>query len=452
VEVAHATSELVGIGVGMTFELTLHPVAELNRKWLVVAARHEGTNAGQAGETRGADGKGPAVEYLNHLELIPAEREYRPKRTLFKKRVFGVMTATVTGPKGEEIYTDKQGRIKVQFHWDREGKLDEKTSCFVRSMQPWAGTGWGVSFLPRIGMEVVVNFIDGDIDKPLVVGTVYNGTHAPPYVPEGDAGALTKSTIKSQSTPGGTSANFNEIRFEDQIGKEEIFIQAEKDMNEKIKKSHSRSVGAGESISVGGDRSLSVGKDESITVKGKQTTTVTGTCNIHADGDITIDTPGKITLKGNNSTMVLEAGKITLTSGGNSTVVLDVNAFVQSSGASHMLLDANACMQSSGGARVLLDPNALVHSSDGSYTLLSADAELHASTGATVSLTADATMTGANAMVKADTSAEVHAPTATLAGGGGKVEAAAAGVKVAGGQVDVSGSMVNVTGGMVSIN
>src|SRR5262249_45005689 len=138
IEVATARSELTGLVPGMTFELSGHPLGELDGGWLVVAAHHQGSSAGGGG----SGGQGEEGD-INRLELIPAEVEYRPRRTLFKRRVDSVMTATVTRPEGEEIHTDVHGRVKVQFHWDRRRYGDERASCWVRSMQPWAGQGWG---------------------------------------------------------------------------------------------------------------------------------------------------------------------------------------------------------------------------------------------------------------------------------------------------------------------
>ena len=138
----------------------------------------------------------------------------------------GAQTAIVVGPAGEEIHTDEHGRIKVQFHWDREGKSDDKSSCWIRVSQAWAGPGWGALFLPRIGQEVVVDFLEGDPDRPLVTGCVYNGQNLPPY--RRCPGEKTKSTMRSSSSPGG--GGFNELRFEDAAGEEEIYLHAQKDL------------------------------------------------------------------------------------------------------------------------------------------------------------------------------------------------------------------------------
>jgi type VI secretion system secreted protein VgrG len=343
IEVAHATSELTLASPGLRFEVSGHPHDELDREWLVVAVRHEGQAAGDGG---GDDG---GVEYVNHLELIPADVDWRPRRTQWKRRVHSVMTATVVGPSGEEIHTDVHGRIKVQFHWDREGERDDHSSCFLRSMQPWAGQGWGFVFLPRIGMEVVVTFVDGDIDRPLVMGTVYHGTNTPPYPLPDDK---TKSTIKSNSTPGGDG--FNELRFEDAAGSEEIFIHAQKDMNETILNNHSRSVGANETISVTGNRTKSVDKNENVTIKGSHKTTIQGSetgdgqsisgGHVTITGDYQLDTtktilakaPQKVRLECEGTYIEMTPSQIKLHCGG-ATLVMEAAQIVRVHGVARVI-------------------------------------------------------------------------------------------------------------------
>ncbi|MCH9685745.1 MAG: type VI secretion system tip protein VgrG, partial [Deltaproteobacteria bacterium] len=162
--------------------------------------------------------------------------------------------------------SDPHGRIKVRFHWDRETPQDDTSSCWVRVAQSWAGPSYGVMFIPRVGMEVVVDFLDGNPDRPLVVGCVYNGANPPPYdLPA----SKTKSTIKTTSSEGGEG--FNEFRLEDAKGSEEVFLHAQKDFNEKVLNNHSTSVTANQTNSVGGSQSESVGGNQSMTVTGKRT-------------------------------------------------------------------------------------------------------------------------------------------------------------------------------------
>jgi type VI secretion system secreted protein VgrG len=209
-------------------------------------------------------------EYENRFATIPAEVNYRPARTTPAPRVQGVQSAIVVGPSGEEIYTDKYGRVKVQFHWDREGKNDEKSSCWMRVATFWAGKNWGAIHIPRIGQEVLVDFEDGDVDRPLIVGSVYNATQMPPYSLPGDK---TRSGVQSRSSKGGGASNFNEIRFEDKKGTEEVSFQAEKDLNSLIKNDETRTVKHDRTTTIEHDETKKVTGNETITIdQGNQST------------------------------------------------------------------------------------------------------------------------------------------------------------------------------------
>src|SRR5262249_34059125 len=156
---------------------------------------------------------------------------YRPQRLTPKPVLPGTQTAEVVGEPGTEIHTDKYGRVKVQFPWDYQGKKNAASSCWVRVGTPWAGQQWGMVHIPRVGQEVIVAFEEGDPDKPIIVGSVFNATHMPPYeLPE----ERTKSGVKSRSTPGGAAGNANEIRFEDKKGQEQLFINAERDLDLRV--------------------------------------------------------------------------------------------------------------------------------------------------------------------------------------------------------------------------
>ena len=215
----------------------------------------------------------------------------------------GPQTARVVGKKGEEIWTDKHGRIKVQFHWDRAGKKDENSSCWVRVAHQWAGARFGGVFVPRIGQEVVVDFLEGDPDRPLVVGRVYNQDNMPPYdLP----GAQTQSGIKSRSSKGGSHDNFNEIRFEDLKGAEEMFIQAERNRTIVVKHDETVTVGNDRTEKVGGTLSISVAKNRSLSVEGNRSTDVTGNDNLKADRNVVIEAGDQITFKTGSSTLILK--------------------------------------------------------------------------------------------------------------------------------------------------
>ncbi len=174
---------------------------------------------------------------------------FRPPRTTPRPVIQGSQTAEVVGVKGEEIFTDKYGRVKVQFHWDREGKRDENSSCWIRVSHPWAGKGWGSVSIPRIGQEVIVDFLEGDPDQPIITGRVYNGELMPPYtLPAGGV----VSGVKSNSTKGG--GGFNEIAMDDTKGKELIRIHGQYDKVVTIEHDRTESVGNDETISIEGNR------------------------------------------------------------------------------------------------------------------------------------------------------------------------------------------------------
>ncbi len=219
-----------------------------------------------AHEPVGGSGKGEEASYTNSFTCIPFDVPYRPPLVTPKPMTGGVQTAIVVGPAGEEIYTDEHGRVKVQFHWDREGKKDEKSSCWIRVSQAWAGAGWGAMHIPRIGHEVIVDFLEGDPDRPIITGRVYHGTNNPPYsLPD----EKTKSTIKSESSLGGGGSN--EIRFEDKQGEEEIFLHGQKDWAIAIENDKNQTVGNDEPLSVGSNSTKSGGADQSETIGSNKT-------------------------------------------------------------------------------------------------------------------------------------------------------------------------------------
>jgi type VI secretion system secreted protein VgrG len=200
--------------------------------------------------------------YHNSFTCIPAALPYRPQRTTPKPVVHGTQTAVVVGPSSEEIFTDKYGRVKVQFHWDREGKNNADSSCWCRVGTLWAGQQWGVIHIPRIGQEVLVAFQEGDPDQPIIVGSVYNAEMMPPYkLPDNK----TQSGIKSRSTLKGGPANFNELRFEDKKGEEEIYFHAEKDFNRVVENNDTLKVGSAKADD--GSQTIEIWKDRTETVK-----------------------------------------------------------------------------------------------------------------------------------------------------------------------------------------
>ena len=240
--------------------------------------------------------------YENEFEAFPAKVPFRPPRTATKPRIPGTQTAVVVGKKGEEIWPDEYGRVKVQFHWDQEGKKDENSSCWVRVTQMWAGKNWGTLFIPRIGAEVIVSFLEGDPDRPIITGTVYNASQVVPYSLPGEK---TKSTMKTNSSLGG--GGFNEFRFEDKKGSEEIYFHGEKDWNIDIKNNKNQNIGNNETLSVAQNRTKTIGFNQFETIGMNKTETVGINQEIIVGAryelicgasKITVESNGKITIQG----------------------------------------------------------------------------------------------------------------------------------------------------------
>lgn len=208
--VATGTSSCRAFTSGYRFELKEYVRKDMNQPYVLTSVHHVATVGGTYTTT--AVGRDEST-YTNFFTCIPHKVPFRPPQVTPKPIIQGVQTAVVVGKAGEEIWTDNYGRVKVQFHWDREGKYDENSSCWTRVSQNWAGKQWGAMFLPRIGQEVIVEFLEGDPDRPIITGRVYNAEQMPPYPLPGEQ---TKSTIKSNSSKGGGGSN--ELRFEDKKG------------------------------------------------------------------------------------------------------------------------------------------------------------------------------------------------------------------------------------------
>ena len=252
---------------GYGFTLEGHANSAFNQDWLVVRVEHFGKQTGALDEEAGEEGN----RYENTLFLIPHNK---PWRSPLKPRpiIRGTQVAHVTGPEGEEIYCDEWGRVKLQFPWDRLGNFDEHSSCWVRVVQGWAGAQYGNMMIPRIGHEVLVKYLNGDPDQPIVVGRTYHSTTEPPYaLPK----HKTRMTIKSKTHKGN---GFNELRFEDEKGQEEIFLHAEKDLNHIVNHDETSQIGnnrtehvsRNETVHIGNNRTETVGQEEDLTINRDQ--------------------------------------------------------------------------------------------------------------------------------------------------------------------------------------
>jgi type VI secretion system secreted protein VgrG len=262
----HGRSSSCRLIPGYTFTLTDHDARSLDGDYLIIDVCHSGEQPQTLEEKAGG-----GASYGNTFRVIPAKVPFRPRITQEKPFVRGVQTAIVVGPPGEEIYTDTYGRVKVQFHWDREGKRNDRSSCWLRPAQGWGGGGWGMVFLPRIGDEVLVDFIEGDPDRPIIVGSAYNEENLPLYELPANK---TVSTLKTRSYPKGSRDNYNELRFEDKIGNEEIFLQGEKDWNILIKNDKGQVVGRDESLRVVNNRTKHVGVNQAVDIGSNHTETI----------------------------------------------------------------------------------------------------------------------------------------------------------------------------------
>lgn len=314
-----------GVAVGALFTLTKFPREDQNREYLVVSTSYE---LEAAEYESGASSEAPAVSCS--FVAMPSKNQFRSTRSTPKPMIRGPQTAVVVGKAGEEIWTDEFGRVKLQFHWDRYGKADENSSCWVRVSQLWAGTNWGGIHIPRIGQEVVVEFLEGDPDRPLVTGRVYNQDNMPPY---GLPGNKTQSGIKSRSSKGGGPDNFNELRFEDKKGSELVYLHAEKDQSIHVENDETHYVGHDrkktvdhdETTEVKNDRTETVGHNETITVKNDRTERVDKNEKISIGENRTEDV-GKdetITIKGNRTETVSKEESVTIQGGRTQNVSKD---------------------------------------------------------------------------------------------------------------------------------
>lgn len=290
---------------GCSFTLSGHPRDSMNAQYALVAVTHHGDQ----------------LTYGNAFEAIPATQTFRPLARTPKPVVHGCQTALVVGKAGEEIWTDSFGRIKVKFHWDQSSASDETSSCWIRVAQGWAGKQWGGLFLPRIGQEVVVSFEEGDPDRPLVTGSVYNAQQTTPYTLPDDQ---TKSTLKTHSSP--NQEGFNEIRFEDKAGSEELFMQAQKDMNVTVLNDQAITIMNNRTVTVQEkDETLVVDKgnrvvqvntgNETHTVKGTRDVKVTGNETFTDEADFTRKVTGNYSLKVSGNLSIEVSGSVSIKAG-----------------------------------------------------------------------------------------------------------------------------------------
>ncbi|MGZ5426468.1 MAG: type VI secretion system Vgr family protein, partial [Thermoanaerobaculia bacterium] len=360
--------------------ITLERHFEGDGSWVLYEIDHLATEAADVRSGRGG------FSYQNHFSCFPAALPFRPPRVTPVPTVRGTQTAVVVGPKNEEIYTDKYGRVKVQFHWDREGKSDTDSSCWVRVATPWAGQRWGAIHIPRIGQEVVVDFLEGDMDQPIVIGSVYNAECMPPY----DLPAnKTQSGIKSRSSLGGGPPNFNEIRFEDKKGHEVLTIHAERNQSISVEVDESHSVGHDRTKSVTHDETTTVGHDRTETVDHDETTTIMHdrTESVVNNEIITIGV-NRTELVGSNEVVTIGASRTVTIGAGDVLTVGGVRA-VTVGGGEVIAVGGALAVTAGNEATVTVGVSGLTMKKDGSIEVSGKDIEVTGSDSVTIGVGAN---------------------------------------------------------------
>jgi type VI secretion system secreted protein VgrG len=362
-----------GVCAGGLFTLKGHPRSDQNREYLVLAA-HQSISLGDY-----ESGASASMQFQCSFDAIESQTPYRSARITPKPIVQGPQTAVVVGKQGQEIWTDEYGRVKVRFPWDRHAQ-DENSSCWIRVSHPWAGKNWGIIHIPRVGQEVVVEFLEGDPDQPIIAGRVYNADNMPPYPLPANA---TMSALKSNSSKGGKG--FNELRFEDKKGDEQIFMHAEKnldlrvkndrfetvvrnrhlvveqdklehvkhDRNEKVDNHHNEEIGADRNLKVVGKEAKAIGKELSLKVDGDVTESFGKNHSEQVSSDyylkatnIVIEGTTNVTIKVGQSFVAIEAGGIKI--GTTGKIVLDAKANVEIKGMAGVKVESPAQVQVQG--------------------------------------------------------------------------------------------------------
>jgi type VI secretion system secreted protein VgrG len=327
-KVLRGNSNCRGFSAGGKFKLKEHGRADFNKEYVFRMVSHTADRS----------------SYGNHFEALPADVVFRPPLRARRPMALGSQSAMVVGKSGEEIWTDKFGRVKVHFPWDRKGKKDENSSCWVRVAQHWAGKQYGQFFLPRIGQEVVISFIDGNPDRPLITGAVYNGEQTVPYELPANQ---TKSTTKTRTSKGG--GGFNEIRFEDKKDKEEVFIHAAKDMNVDVKHDRTTKVGNDDSLHVKKNRTKKVDENEETTIKKNRTVEI-------SEGD------ESLTVKKGKRTILVDKGDETHTVKGKRTLTVHKDEAHTSKAKFDHTVKGNYTLKIGGDLTILVDGDIKVKS------------------------------------------------------------------------------------------
>lgn len=381
------------------------------------------------------------------LGVAPQSVPFKPPRLTPRVRMPGPQSAIVVGPAGEELHVDEFGRVKVHFHWDRYDASNEKSTCWIRVSQPWAGQGWGGYFAPRIGQEVIVDFLNGDPDRPIIMGRVYNDDQPIPFdKPE-------QSGFRSRSTPGGSAASFNEFRFDDSKGQEQVYLHAQKnqdievglDETHAVGQDRSKTIGRNETVHVGNDRTETVTSNESVTIGANRTESVGGTETITITGHRTETVNG-------GETVTVNGGRTHTVSGMQSTTISVAETHTVGAGRMHSVGAGEAInvggvqTVSVGGARMV---------SVGGAQKVNIGAVQSVSVGGAHSLSAAAISESSKGVfrIKAGATCQVEAPTIVLKAGGSTITLNAGGISIKGAKITIraSGSASFKAGGPIKI-
>jgi type VI secretion system secreted protein VgrG len=334
-----AESNARGIATGSTFTLKDFPRDDQNAEHLVVSTSI------QMGYGEYEGNSGAAPYFSCQFTALHGNMGYVPAQRTPKPRVGGPQSAVVVGPDGQEINTDELGRVKVQFHWDREGQSNDASSCWVRVTSPWAGKGWGMLSLPRIGQEVIVDFLEGNPDLPIITGRVYNTDQTVPYELPAHA---TVSTIKSRSSAQGSTSNFNELRFEDDKGNEYIWLQAEKDFRHLVKNDSLHDIGNDAHVTIKNDRKEKVGNNQHLEVVTDLKQKIGGDAHLETGTDYLIKVGSQYSLKSGQD-LAAEAG---------TGVSFKAGTDVHIKGGSNVTIEAGVTLTlKAGGSTIVLGPS-----------------------------------------------------------------------------------------------
>ena len=351
------SSNARSLRAGVLFELRRHPREDQNKTFLVTDIEY------QIASTEFEMGSGSRLDrpFLCRVTALDAQQPFRPERITPRPVIQGPQAAVVTGPPDDEIYTDEHGRVKCQFHWDRYGERDENSSCWIRVSQMWAGKQWGAMAVPRIGQEVIVDFLEGDPDRPIITGRVYNGEQKPPYTLPANK---TQTGIKSRSTQYGGVDTFNEFRFEDKKGKEQVFLQAERNQDVRVKNDAFEWIGNQRHLIVAKDQFEQVDGAKHGLVKGDQFQQVEGDRHLQVEGDRFEQVKGNqhLSVDGDRFEQVKGRAHLTVTNDQNQsvggTLSIKVDGDIQEKVGGNHALESGMQIHLKGGMTVVIEAGA----------------------------------------------------------------------------------------------